>query len=424
MSDDLRAKLKRLGVHKGPSHLKTPAAKESRQTAVRHDVQSVLGGCQVETPAGMAYVVIERFGVNHVHGSKALSRALKVPASALAQCAAPARLAGDPLWQEINLARAAFLDTETTGLAGGTGTLAFLVGVGRFQIPGSKFEISQFFLRHPGEEEAMLTALQEMLADCEAVVTFNGRGFDMPLLQTRFTLNRMFPPILNVPNLDLLPPARRVWRDRLESCALSSLEVNVLGVHREQADVPGALIPQMYFDYLSTGDASEMPRVLYHNAQDILSMVTLVTCLGRMLTEPMAMLDSLDLVSIARWYDDLGLADKAEAAFRAALAHPLPIEAQTTAWQRWGYLLKRQERYKEATQAWEQLAATGDITAHVELAKHYEWRLRDVGAALAWTEAALKQVEVWQSALVRRQARDELLHRKKRLERKTGKQKE
>jgi tetratricopeptide (TPR) repeat protein len=179
----------------------------------------------------------------------------------------------------------------------------------------------------------------------------------------------------------------------------------------------------MYFDYLKTGDAQALRRVLYHNVQDILSMVALLACLGRSLADPLAepSLDPADLVSLARWHEDLGQSDRAETIFRRALEHILPSDVQAVAWQRLGLLLKQQGRYEEARLAWEQLAVVGhDITAHVELAKHYEWRVRrqDIGAALHWTQAALEQVETWQPGYARDQARAELMHRQRRLQRK------
>lgn len=405
MNDDLRDRLRRLGVHRG---LEPSARTASRRQAVPGTPHALLGGREIQTPNGPAYVIEKQFELDYVHGDWPLASALSIPGG----------VPGLP----VDLARAAFIDTETTGLAGGTGTLAFLIGVGRFS--NARFQICQFFIRQPGEEAATLTALAEAVADCPAVVTFNGRGFDMPLLQTRYTLARMFPAILTAPNLDLLEPARRLWRDRLSSCALSSLETHVLGVRRDRTDVPGFLIPQIYFDYLKTGDASELPGVLYHNAQDILSLVTLAARLGHILAAPLAdaALDPVDLASLARWYDDLGMSGEAEAALRAALERPLPADTRAVAWRRLALLLKRQGRYDEAARAWERLAALGaDVGAHVELAKHYEWRERDLGQALAWTEAALAQIKAWPPGPVRDQAHRDLAHRRERLARKSVK---
>src|SRR5579859_3798690 len=167
--------------------------------------------------------------------------------------------------------RLMFLDTETTGLAGGTGTCAFLIGVGA--VEGSQFVVRQYFLRDYPEEKAML-ALADALENYEGLVTFNGKTFDIPLLETRYALARMESPFARLLHLDLLHPARRLWKLRLESCALGHLETEVLGIHR-QGDVDGSEIPGIYFDYLRTGDSRGLQPVFYHNALDIISLAAL-----------------------------------------------------------------------------------------------------------------------------------------------------
>jgi hypothetical protein len=315
------------------------------------------------------------------------------------------------------------LDTETTGLSGGTGTLAFLVGLGTFQAErrkskGTTFHLRQFFLRDPDEEAAMLSALSDLMQDRQALVTFNGRGFDLPLLQTRYTLARMRPAWLSLPHLDLLMPSRRVWRDRLVSCALASLELNVLGVRRTHEDVPSFMIPQLYLDYLRTGDAGDMARVIYHNRYDILSMVTLAALLCRIFDNPFEQATHpADLVSLGKWYDDLGLTEQAERAFRAVT---VPGETRSHALTHLGWLLKRQERREQVVAVWKELAGANplDVTAHVELAKHYEWHADNLEQALAWTQAALDLAANWSPGSERDSVCDELAHRRERLERK------
>src|SRR5690606_37808519 len=170
---------------------------------------------------------------------------------------------------------------ETTGLSRGTGTYAFLVGVGRF-VEGD-FRLRQFFMRDYDDEYPMLEALRAELAEAEAIVTFNGRSFDWPLLETRSTMNRLRLPRL--PHLDLLYPARRLWRPIIGGCRLSELEGAVLGLERHD-DVPGYLIPQLYFDFLQTGDATPLTGVLVHNRLDILSMAALVGYVGQAISSP------------------------------------------------------------------------------------------------------------------------------------------
>jgi uncharacterized protein len=180
----------------------------------------------------------------------------------------------------VSLRRTLFLDTETTGLAGGTGTYAFLIGLGRFQeggFPGAPpggpcFVLEQGIMRTYGEERAMLSWVAGLLEEAEVLVTFNGRGFDLPLLQTRFLMSRMRLDLEEWPHFDLLPPARRLWRPAYGSCALQSLERHVLGVGRE-GDVESFLIPAIFHQFLRDGDARYLQRVFNHNQADILAMV-------------------------------------------------------------------------------------------------------------------------------------------------------
>jgi uncharacterized protein YprB with RNaseH-like and TPR domain len=409
MMTDLRDKLRQLGVTKGTAHIQPAAPRRA------HAVESSLDGQEIASSAGKAFVIQERYALDHVHGDMALRAFLEQPA----HVAAPRSVAREPVLTHVDLSRCVFLDTETTGLSGGAGTLVFLVGLGSFDCDA--FCIRQFFLRDPDEEAAMLSALSEKVGDYAAIVTFNGRGFDLPLLEARYTLARMRAAWLALPHLDLLMPARRVWRDRLPSCKLSSLEAHILGAQRAQDDVPSYRIPQIYLDYLA-GDAREMPGVLYHNRQDILSMVTLATRLRRMFADPLAdsALDAADLVSLGKWYDDLDMSSEAERALRAALERELHPALRVAALARLGWLLKRQDRREEAVVVWEQLAqADADsVTAHVELAKHWEWRADDPERALAWTRAAQEIVVVWPPGSARNQTRAELAHRLQRLERK------
>ena len=229
MPDDLRNRLKKLGVQKGARNI-TPRPKPKRQTGL----EALVDGEIIETDYGPLFVHVEHYAPDHVHGAYAVGELLhqsKWVAGRLADYD-----------EEIDLNKTVFIDTETTGLSGGTGTLAFLIGAGTFEDDGS-FVVRQFFLRSPAEEPAVLLHLSEWLDQFEAIISFNGRGFDLPLLHTRFTLQRLRPQILRAPHLDLLTPARRVWRGRLESCSLKSLEYHVLDVQRDQIDIDGSLIP-------------------------------------------------------------------------------------------------------------------------------------------------------------------------------------
>ena len=424
MNDDLLARLRRMGVVKGVRHLRPPSFTPTRQagdasTADRDrpgTLEVLLPGGRVETCVdGECFVIDRVYAADHHHGPDALADLLRHRPGAAVPYALDPRLDG------LDFRDFLFLDTETTGLAG-AGTLAFMVGVAWFETrPDGRevFVVRQYFLRDHGDERAMLRQLEELLATRAGLITFNGRSFDVPLLDQRYLMNRRPSPLPALPHVDLLPPARRLYRARLGSCALGALEQNLLGLHRTQADVPGMLIPAMYYNYLRTGDAREIARVFYHNEMDMLSMVTLAARIFGQLDGSRGD-DPRDQVSLARWQADLGQSERAEATLRAALDGDIPFEAYHEALHRLAALYKGAGRRDEAVVVWQQIAhtSTDDVAAHVELAKYYEWHAADPAAALAWTERALALVERWTPTPNARITRSELAHRRERLARK------
>jgi len=403
---DLRERLRRLGVYQGARHLIPQPRRRARP------IEQLLPGEVIDTDLGPFFLHRQSYELLYRHGHHALADLLAHPA-AVAAC-----LAHDERLATVDLRRAAFVDTETTGLVGGTGTYTFLVGVGVFE--GEQFTVHQFFMRDYGEEPAQLCALGELLEGMEAVVSFNGKSFDLPLLETRFLLAHQVPRLTGAPHLDLLPPARRVWKYRLDSCALSSLEAEVLGVRRSQEDVPGWLIPSLYMEYARTGDAREMPRVFYHNAQDILSLVTLTARLCSLLTSlPDESLPGEELYGLARLLQEAERLAEAEAAYAQAAQTCRLTQVREMARRDLAYLLKRQGRREEALPWWQQLAELdGAVYACEELAKHHEWHDVDLAQALAWTQQGIALAEAWPPGPQRREALAGLHHRRERLQRK------
>jgi len=404
----LREQLKRLGLRQGIGDARP---KPNRQSQT---IEELLSGEVVETDRGSFFLHRERYESGYRHGHHTLAELLAQPRELAAHLARDERLAG------VEHQRIAFVDTETTGLAGGTGTYAFLVGVGVFE--GDRFTIHQFFMRDYHEEPAQIQALGELFDGMEAVVSFNGKSFDLPLLETRFIMTRQPPRLVGTPHLDLLPVARRLWKYRLESCALSSLEAEVLGVRRAQADVPGWLIPSLYAEYTRTGDAREMPGIFYHNAQDILSLVTLAAKQGALLAAPIVPETDVpgeDLYGLGRLLHDKGQLDRAEVAFTQAARTSQSARVREMAMRDLAYLLKRQERRGEALPWWQQLVETsGAVYACEELAKHYEWQTEDLVQALTLTRQGIALAESWPSSLKKRATVTDLQHRLERLEHK------
>ncbi len=443
MNADLQAQLDRiadrLGIGRGmPSPAAEPRAGDRFTSApaargVALGIEALIPGQEIETPHGPCFVREVVYPGATLRSRYALAACLGQPLDTLAALYPEANL------ENFDFARAAFLDTETSGLGGGAGTYAFMIGVGTFEAATDQggaaegttapaapvFKVRQFFMRSEREERAALHALSDVLDAATGLVSFNGRAFDLPLMTNRFIMHRQTPRLTTAPHLDLLHPARRVWRQRLASCALSSLETQVLGLRRAQADVPGWLIPTLYFQYLQTGDAQDLVGVFYHNLEDILSMVTLSATLTRLLADPWAdeTIHALDMASLGHTYDQAGRPAEAERAYRDALSRPLPNEARQQTYSRLGQLLKRLERPAEAAQVWQDwithVTASADsrgLEPYVELAKYDEWRTNDWPAALAWTAWAEHEAAAWPRSPGRSEALASLQRRRQRLE--------
>jgi len=374
----LSDKLKSLGVKIGARDLPPPRPRDP------YRIERVVPGCFQETPHGEAYLVEKRYPLEHRHGCATLR--ITAPLGVIAEWAHEPRLA------DAELDTFAFLDTETTGLAGGTGTYAFLVGVGHYD--GDEFHLAQFFMRDPIEEPALLAALTEFLRPCQALVTFNGKGFDVPLLNARYITNGEQSPLVSLAHLDLLLLARRLWRPRLPSRALGYLEEHILGLARTQEDVAGWVIPSLYFGYLRSGDARAMKGVFYHNAMDVLSLAALLSHVADLLDDPLsgAVVHGLDLVAMGKMFENLGRLEKAAQLYERGLAHDLPDETHWKAVRWLSFVQKRCGNLSAAVALWREAACSGQIYAHVELAKFYEHKRRDYAEAAQWTHAALALV--------------------------------
>ena len=404
----LTDKLKSLGVNVvGAKDLPPPKPKTSC------GIDSVISGAFCSTPLGDVFFTEQAYLPDYRHGSSPILSSL--PLSCIAQWANDTRLS------ELPLSRFAFLDTETSGLSGGTGTYAFLVGIARFV--DDQLVLRQFFMRDPSEEPALLEAVGQFLAPAQALVTFNGKAFDAPLLATRYRLHHVPIPFQDYAHLDLLPLARRLWRDRLESRALKFLEQHILGMSRASEEVPGYEIPWLYFDYLRSGDARPLAGVFYHNAMDVVAMAALLAYVNDVMEDPYGgqVEHGLDFVALGKLFEDLGRWEEAARLFEHGLELHLTESDFALAVKRLSILQKRRGDFDEALRLWETAAANGHIYAHVEIAKYYEHKCRDVKTALQWTRSALEHVEQADlPAYMRKHWQNELHHRLARLERKVS----
>ncbi|MGB9722940.1 MAG: ribonuclease H-like domain-containing protein [Chloroflexia bacterium] len=383
LPEEIRRHLESLGLRRGRDLEFRPASQEVQEPSPS------LEGRLVDTGSGRCFVVEESYPRTHVHGRFPLAAFLEEPVERWGALAS-----SDPL-PPLSPTGLTFLDIETTGLSDGAGTYAFLVGLGRFE--GDVFRLQQVFLRSPAEERAFLETVAERIRPGAGLVTFNGRGFDLPILGNRYLLARMGVPWTGQAHLDLLLPARRLWRDRLVRCRLVHLEEHLLGIQRTLLDIPSWRIPSVYHDYLRGAPAEVLRPVFYHNAQDVLSLVALAVHLARFLRDPWGeggARHGLEFYALGRMYERQGNFPAAIAAYRSALLLALPLRERERAWERLSLLLKREGRWAEALEVWQALLerpGKPPLYACVELAKYYEHRSGDLARAEAVVERAIAE---------------------------------
>lgn len=274
--------------------------------ATMHEAEP-LPGCEVRTEIGSHW---ETRTVARYHGDFRFSTLAELSPDTLATI-----FEADV--SQIDPQRILFLDTETTGLAGGSGTVAFLIGLGRLQ--GDQFEVRQLLMRDFGEEASILAAVAAELDSADLLVTYNGRTYDEPLLASRYILSRLRAPFGRIPHLDLLYSARRLWKLRFESCRLMELEAQILG-HSRHGDVPGSLIPQVYFDFLRTRRPGRLHAVLHHNALDILSLAALTAILPGKFSNTATASHAAERVGLGRWLIAQGRREDAVPLFESAIS--------------------------------------------------------------------------------------------------------
>lgn len=276
-----------------------------------------------------------------------------------------------------------FLDTETTGLSGGAGTVAFLVGVGYFE--KDALIIEQYLMRDYDEEVYVLQKVQEQMCKRRILCTFNGITFDLPLLRSRGIMQRIRMPEPQW-HIDLLHAARRVWKLRLKKCNLTALEEAVLGRERVD-DLPGAMVPERYFRFLKEKNMELLEDVLRHNEQDIASLSGILQKLLCLHAAPLDAEYEEDIYSLGRIYERRGNAEYARKCYRASSKGSTVFISQTSLAEN----LRKAGEYQGAVRAYEAAlrAKHGDLNTHIALAKLYEHRMKNLDAALRHTRQAL-----------------------------------
>lgn len=397
----LRDKLQRM-------HGNTPHFRENNEN--NPDLSPVLGGEEFNSGLGSFWRVERVFPVDLKHGPHRIKEVKNLEFSENN----PWGLGISSDWSISDLV---FLDTETTGLAGGTGTTAFLVGLG--WIEENVFFLKQYLMRDFPEEPPMLFALAREIEKKKILVTFNGRNFDWPLLQTRFTLSRLNDYLPSwEEHWDLLWMSRGLWRKKLSSCSLNSLEKNILSFYR-QGDIPGYEIPSRYLEFLRSKKGELLKDILLHNVWDILTMVSLLTHLIKKIEVTPEEIDCAhEALAVGQIYERKYQLKKAIQFYKKACSFD-SNRVRFASWKKLALLFKREKEWKQSEGYWKKLVSSPEdsILALVELAKIYEHRLFDLEKAHQASKRALALS--WEKANLR-QSR-EIEHRVKRIERKIQK---
>lgn len=285
-----------------------------------------------------------------------------------------------------------FLDTETTGLAGGSGTYAFLVGIAWWDDGG--LQVEQLFMRDYSEERSLLFALRERLAERPVIVTFNGKTFDWPLLETRYRMSRKIPLPAPLMHLDFLHPARNLWRLKLGSVRLSELERHVLGRDRS-ADILSDLIPRIYFEFLRGGAPERLAPVFQHNQMDLRGLAALSTRVLSLLAAPEALgQDGLELFGVSRICERRGDRVRARKLYQKSIASVLPAATERVAKRSLARLAKRDGDFALACELWKEALGNSrqGYEAYEQLAIYYEHRARDLDQAHEIVRRAIEEL--------------------------------
>ncbi len=346
--------------------------------------KTITGG---ERPArgggSQPFLILENsYNLGARYGQIPLSLGLNIPGQVLAV------LARDQEFENLSLAGAVFLDLETTGLAGGTGTVPFLVGLCFFE--NDTLKIVQYFLNDLAAESRMLEDLRQLLEEKKftSVVSYNGKGFDLPLLETRFTLNRMRLSLGNLPHLDFLYSARHLWKHKYESCRLYELALNHLGVDRAE-DIPSEEIPWRYFQYLRTGDFSLVEPIFYHNQEDLMSLYGVVVAgsllVSRTLEEDEVDIEGTELLGVGKILERAGQTEKSITFYEKALDKQLPGAVSARVRKNLAQYFKRQKQWEKSIELWQHLLENSeDLECFRELAIYYEHHRKDPEEALKY----------------------------------------
>lgn len=373
MSDSLLDRLRSLGV-KAASEIAPTTEKKSVK------ISEVIPGRYTENSNGIFFLFERQYEPNYSHGKETLLTPLN-----LSKIAAYSKI-NIPAKEDL-----LFLDTETSGLSGGTGTFAFLIGLSWWE-NGSLYT-QQLFLENPAQEPAALLHLSNLLDRFSTIVSFNGKSFDIPILANRFTLNRMENPLKGKSHIDLLHLSRRLWKERLYDRSLGNLEKLILSFQRTSDDIPGWMVPEMYFEYLRSTDASKLAGVFYHNEIDVVSLAALLIRLDKLLEYETQdeNLDTRDLFSIARIMEAIGDPSQAlELYDRCLAANLIEDKYRIESAVRSSKISEGIGDLQKAVHYLQSNAQLNNVFVLRRIAILYEHRIKDYRNALYWADEVMR----------------------------------
>ncbi len=378
MNDELERKIKELGLHFGARNLR-PAEKREQG---RHFLKEVQVG---ENRLGSFFYIDKKYGGNYQHGDIAFAEIFKN----LSEFSLP-DVATNLRWNEC-----VFLYTQTTGLSQSAGTFAFMVGVAK--IVDNHLLLRQYFLKSPSEEAAMLHDLENFLFGIKNIVSYNGIGFDVPILRHRYILHKMRSPFVNYEHLDLLKYSRALWRYQFEDRSLKSIEARILKYTRTSEEIPGWMAPEIYRQFLKTGNFSEFSGVFYHNAMDVVSLFALLYHYIRILNARVE--DSNDFETInfamARLHEKNNNIELSIRFYQGAIDQPdLSSAVKLRAIIQLSQIYKRIGNFPKAVLLWELGSELTDINCMIELAKYFEHKERSYQQAIFWVEKGLQTISL------------------------------
>ena len=343
-------------------------------------LQAITNGKWIDFHEGRLFMVEENLPYGYSHGSVVLKYLIDLQSILFFH--------DKSIPSDIKINEIAFIDVETSGLSSGSGTLVFLVGICYLDDTGIR--LVQVFLDDPINERNYLECLDDLLSKFQLLISYNGKTFDIPIMKTRYIMNRMHHQFDTKAHLDLLILARKIWKYSLESKSLSVIENEILNFHRSESEVPGWLVPQIYYDYLQNGDSNLLTGVFYHNKMDILSLSALFQFIVSLVSNEKNILDNegLDIFSLACLLIPYLDNNKLINYFEKCIEKGLPDEKQIQIFNKIGSFYKINHLWEKAIAIWENNAKFGDCLSCVELAKYYEHRKKNYIKALYWANQA------------------------------------